>query len=362
MKKKIIFFSGSRADFDLIKPIYELLKKNKKYKTNLLVTGTNLDKKYSDENVNKLKNNFLKIKVNLKSSKKKDFSKIFSEYFNNFFDFLIKFKPSLIVLLGDRYEVLALSIVAKFLNCKVIHLHGGETTKGSLDDVWRNVISILSDFHFTSLNIYKEKVKRISGNYHNVYNLGSIGAYNIKNIKQKIIFNKKYPKKILVSYHSATYSISQSRKDFLELLKALSRFKNFLIFFTYPGHDIDSDFLIKKILNFKKKNRNVIFVKKVKKYSYGELLNSFDILVGNSSAGIIEAPSARIPSLNIGNRQMGRISGPSVFNTLGNKKFIFKKINFILNKKKINFHNPYYKKNILKNMYNKIIKIIKNLD
>ena len=362
MKKKIIFFSGSRADFDLIKPIYELVKRNKKYNTNLLITGTNLDKKYNEENINLLNNNFLKIKVNLKSSNKKEFSKIFSQYFENFFNFLIKFKPSLIVLLGDRYEVLALSIAAKFLNCKVIHLHGGETTKGSLDDVWRNVISVLSDFHFTSLNIYKKKVKKISRNNYNVYNLGSIGAYNVKNIKQKIVFNKKYPKKILVSYHSATNSISQSRKDFLELLKALSRFKNFLIFFTYPGHDIDSDFLIKKISNFKKKNRNVIFVKKVKKYSYGMLLNSFDILVGNSSAGIIEAPSARIPSLNIGNRQNGRVSGPSVFNTLGDNKFIFKKINFILSKKKINFHNPYYKKNILNNMYNKIIKIIKNLD
>lgn len=362
MKKKIIFFSGSRADFDLMKPIYELVKRNKKYNTNFLITGTNLDKKYNNKNINLLNKNFLKIKVNLKSSEKKNFSKIFSQYFENFFFFLLKFKPNLIVLLGDRYEVLALSIAAKFLNCKVIHLHGGETTKGSLDDIWRNVISVLSDFHFTSLNIYKKKVQKILGNRHNVYNLGSIGAYNVKNIKQKIIFKKKYKKKILVSYHSATNSVSQSRKDFLELLKALSRFKNFLIFFTYPGHDLDSDFLIKKILIFKKKNKNVIFVKKAKKYSYGVLLNSFDILVGNSSAGIIEAPSARIPSLNIGNRQAGRVFGPSVFNTTGNNKFIFKKIKFILNKKKINFNNPYYKKNILKNMYNKIIKIVKDLD
>ena len=361
MKKKIIFFSGSRADFDLIKPIYELLKKNKKFDTNLLITGTNLHKKYNDGNIDLPKKNLLKININLKFSKKEKFSKIFTQYFNNFFEFIIKNRPKLLILLGDRYEVLALSIVAKFLNCKVVHLHGGEETQGSLDNNWRNVISVLSDYHFTSLDIYKEKVKKISSSKF-VLNLGSIGAYNIKNIKQKIDFDKKYIKKILVSYHSATNNIKQSRKDFLELIKALDKFNNYLIYFTYPGHDIDSDFIIEKITKFKKKNKNVVFIKRVKKYSYGELLNSFDILVGNSSAGIIEAPSAKIPTLNVGNRQKGRVHGPSVFNVLGKNKSIYKKINYILNKKKINFYNPYYKKNVLRNMYYAIIKIAKKLD
>jgi UDP-N-acetylglucosamine 2-epimerase len=145
------------------------------------------------------------------------------------------------------------------------------------------------------------------------------------------------------------------------LLKALTKFKKDLILFTYPGHDLDSDFIIKEIEKFKKLNDNCVVIKKATRFNYSDLLNSFDILVGNSSAGIIEAPSARIPTLNIGNRQKGRVFGPSVFNVIGKNDLIYNKINYIFKKAKINFKNPYYKKNVLKNMYSRIIKITKKL-
>lgn len=361
MKKKIIFFSGSRADYDLINSIYQLVSKNKTFNTYLLVTGTNLDRKYNGKNIISSKPNILKVKVNLKYSNKETFSKIFSEYVNKFYKLLLGLKPNLIVVLGDRYETLAISIVAKFLDCKLIHLHGGEKTEGSLDNIWRNVISILSDYHFTSLNIYKNKVIKLIGKNNNVFNFGSVGAFNIKKTNNKLYINNKFNKKILVSYHSATKSNLSSRNDFLELLKALTKFKKNLIFFTYPGHDIDSDFIIKNIQKFCRLNKNSIVMKKAEKFTYSELLNSFDILIGNSSAGIIEAPSAQIPTLNIGNRQKGRIFGPSIFHTKGESKKIYKKINLILKMKKINYFNPYYKKNVLKNINNQILKILNKI-
>ena len=172
--------------------------------------------------------------------------------------------------------------------------------------------------------------------------------------------NTKYRKKILVSYHSSTMSISKSRKDFLELLKALSNYKEYLILFTYPGHDLDSDFIINHLKKFKKLHSNVILLKKAQIFNYKDLLFSFDILVGNSSSGIIEAPSANIPTINIGDRQKGRIAGPSVFNVKGDSKKIYHIINKVINNKKINFKNPYYKKNILKKMYSIISKICNN--
>ncbi len=321
----------------------------------MIVTGSNLDKKYSNNKKNLFPKSILKIRVNLNSSNSKNFSKVISSYFHKFYNFLYIQKPDAVVILGDRYEALAFAICAKFLDCKIIHLHGGENTKGSLDDIWRDMITKVSDYHFTSLNKYKKKVIKICGKPSTVFNFGSIGAYNIRCLKKIKIFKKeKFQKKILVSYHSSTMSITQSRKDFLELLKALSKFKQHLILFTYPGHDLDSDFIISKMKRFKRLNTNSILIKKPKEFNYGQLLHNFDILVGNSSSGIIEAPSANIATINIGNRQKGRIFGPSVHNVKGNNKDIYRMINKVLNKKKIDFKNPYYKKNILNKMYDKI--------
>ncbi len=303
----------------------------------------------------------LKVKINLKYSDKKNFSKIFSNYFHKFFKLLYEQKPNLVIILGDRYEALIFAICAKFLNFRIVHLHGGETTKGSLDNIWRDIITKISDYHFVSHKQHLNKVVKISRNSKTVFNLGAIGSFNLKNYKNpKIYMNTKYRKKILVSYHSSTMSISKSRKDFLELLKALSNYKEYLILFTYPGHDLDSDFIINHLKKFKKLHSNVILLKKAQIFNYKDLLFSFDILVGNSSSGIIEAPSANIPTINIGDRQKGRIAGPSVFNVKGDSKKIYHIINKVINNKKINFKNPYYKKNILKKMYSIISKICNN--
>ena len=359
MKKKILFLSGSRADYDLIFPIYKFIKDKKKFQTKLLITGSNLYKKYSNEKKKFSKS--LKVKINLKYSDKKNFSKIFSNYFHKFFKLLYEQKPNLVIILGDRYEALIFAICAKFLNFRIVHLHGGETTKGSLDNIWRDIITKISDYHFVSHKQHLNKVVKISRNSKTVFNLGAIGSFNLKNYKNpKIYMNTKYRKKILVSYHSSTMSISKSRKDFLELLKALSNYKEYLILFTYPGHDLDSDFIINHLKKFKKLHSNVILLKKAQIFNYKDLLFSFDILVGNSSSGIIEAPSANIPTINIGDRQKGRIAGPSVFNVKGDSKKIYHIINKVINNKKINFKNPYYKKNILKKMYSIISKICNN--
>ncbi len=355
MKKKLLFLSGSRADFDLIFPIYKFISDTKKIDTGLILTGTNLDKKYSNKKKIFSNKSIFKIRVNLHSSNSKNFSKVISEYFYKFYEILYKKKPNVVIILGDRYEVLAFAICAKFMNCKIIHLHGGETTKGSLDDIWRDMITKISDYHFTSLDVYKKKVIKICNNPKTVFNFGSIGAYNIKNLKRiKVFKNTKFKKKILVSYHSSTSAITQSRKDLSELLKALSKLKEHLIYFTYPGHDLDSDFIIKNLKKFKKLNKNCILTKNATKFSFGELLHNFDVLVGNSSSGIIEAPSANIPTINIGDRQKGRIAAPSVYNVKGNSKDIYRMIIKVLCVKKVVFRNPYYKKDILSKMSQKI--------
>ena len=139
MKKKLLFLSGSRADYDLIFPIYNFIKDNKKFQTRLIITGSNLDKKYSNNKKKLVDKSISRIKINLEFSDSKNFSKVISNYFYKFYNFLYIQKPDVVVILGDRYETLAFAICAKFLNCKIIHLHGGEITRGSLDDICKRV-------------------------------------------------------------------------------------------------------------------------------------------------------------------------------------------------------------------------------
>ena len=144
MKNKVYFFSGSRADYSLIESIFFLFESNRSFEKKLIITGTNLSKKYSDnENFNISQKDIQKIYVKLGNSQEKNFSKIMSRYFNQFYRLLEKNKPNCIILLGDRYETLIFGICAKLLNIKIIHFHGGETTLGSLDNIWRDTISKL---------------------------------------------------------------------------------------------------------------------------------------------------------------------------------------------------------------------------
>jgi len=366
MKNKVYFFSGSRADYSLIESIYLLFQKNRSFEKKLIITGTNLSKKYSDdEKFNISQKDIIKIYIKLGNSQKKIFSNIFSKYFNQFYRLLEKNKPKCVIILGDRYEALIFGICAKFLDIKIIHFHGGETTLGSLDNTWRDIISRLSDYHFTSLSLYKDKLISMGINKKKIFNVGSIGVSNIatSKVKKKFIYPSgfKFDNKILVSYHSLTTSISKSRKDLKELLNALSDFKNDFILFTYPGHDFDSDYIIKSIKNFNRSHKNSLLIKNAKLFSFSTLLKSFDVFVGNSSAGIIEAPTAKIPTINIGNRQKGRIGGKSIFHVIANKQQISNKIKRVLSLKNISFINPYFKKKTMEDIYKKILFIIKSI-
>ena len=215
MKNKVYFFSGSRADYSLIESIFFLFQYNKSLEKKLVITGTNLSKKYSDNEKFDISEKYIhRIYVKLGNSQEKNFSNIFSKYLGQFYKLLEKNKPNYVILLGDRYEALIFGICAKFLNIKIIHFHGGETTLGSLDNTWRDMISRLSDYHFTSLKLYKDKLINMGIDKKKIFNVGSIGVSNISKtkIKKKFTFpnSLNFDRKILVSYHSLTTSISKS--------------------------------------------------------------------------------------------------------------------------------------------------------
>ena len=188
--KKIVFFSGSRAELDLTTPVvkYLKIKNKKKFKIFFILSGTHLSKYYG--NSEKLIKNDLtiykKIKLNLKDSSINGITLTFERLFSKFRKILTKLKPDLVFLVGDRYETLCLSLVSKLLNIKILHLHGGEKTEGSTDDVWRHVISKLSDFHSVISPNYKKRLIQLGEQPKNIFNFGSIGSDNIKKVLKKI--------------------------------------------------------------------------------------------------------------------------------------------------------------------------------
>lgn len=356
MKQRIIIISSSRADYGILKNLIYKMQIDKSFDMKFVVTGSHLDAKYGNTLKYIYKDKIKidqKIKIHLGKTTKKNITNNLSKYINKFSNYFDNIKPNAILILGDRYEMLAIAIVANIHNIPIVHLHGGEITEGSYDDQNRHAITKLSFIHFVSTLSAKKRVMQMGENKNNVFHIGSLGVENLINYKKnnslRKIFNFKLKtKKILVSYHSVTNNIKSSRLDFSNLLKSLKFFQDCTIIFTSPNHDLDSDFITKKINNFLKKNSNAKIIKSLGQENFYECLKSFDCIIGNSSSGIIEAASARIPSINIGDRQIGREKPESIYSIKGDSVLIKKTIEKVFSLKQknlIRYFNPYYKKN-----------------
>ncbi len=358
MKKSqsLSIISSSRADYGILKNLILKIKKDKKINLKFIVSGTHLEKVYG-KTIKQIKNDRIKIDkkihIRLGATSEKNIIKNMGLYMSQISSYLKKTKSLGIILLGDRYEMLAVASAANILNIPIIHIHGGEVTHGSYDDQIRHAITKLSHFHFVSTESAKRRVIQMGEEKKNVFLVGSLGVENLlfhkkkKNLRE--IFNFKLKKKkILICYHSQTNNIDLSRVDLLNLLDALKYFKDCSLIFTYPNHDLDSEFIIKKIKNFLKRNKNSKLINSLGQENFYECLKNFDCIIGNSSAGIIEAPSAKIPTINIGLRQSGRDMAKSIFSIKGKSSLIIKTLRKVLlykRKNSIDFKNPYFKKN-----------------
>lgn len=367
--KKIIFFSGSRSELDLILPLIKNIKRKNKIKSFFIISGTHLSSSYgkSERLIEKNIKIDEKIQLNLKDTSQKGITIIFEKLFSKFRKILLRLNPDLIFLVGDRYETLCLSLVSKLLNIKIIHMHGGEKTDGSIDDVWRHIISKLSDFHCVVSSEYKKRLIQLGEQPNKIFNYGSIGSNNFMNnysVFKKNIFSDKYlsyKTKLLITYNSLSNNLKEGRKELKILLKALSNFKKFGILFTLPNHDLDANFIKKKILKYCQRNQNAFYVDYLGREKFIFYLKKSDIFIGNSSSGIIEAPAAKVPTLNIGNRQKGRVFSSSIFQAKSTTLDIRKKIKQIIslkNKNKILYKNIFYKKGTIKNIIKLINKIL----
>ncbi len=375
MKKKTIYIvTGSRADYGLLKNLITQINKSNKFELTLIVTGQHLSKKYGNT-YKEIKNDFGKsikfIDIKVNNSEVNSILKSISIGITKVGKYFVSKKPDLLIILGDRYEMLSFAVAALFNKVIIAHIHGGELTQGSIDDTIRHTISKFSNYHFVATKPYKKRVVQLGENPKKVFLVGGLGSENVKNIRyldkkglEKNLNIKFKKNNFLITFNSFLDDKISVKVAIRNMFKALNKFKNTNYIFTFPNSDLESDNIIKMIIDFSKKNKNAYCFKSLGVQRYLSCMKICNVVVGNSSSGILEAPSLKTPTINIGNRQNGRIKAKSVidcnYSSLGIQKAIKKALSKKFQKKIKNIKNPYYQKNTSTKIMNIIEQILKN--
>ncbi len=366
--KKILFVSSSRADFGLLKNVILETQKLSK-KTSLMVTGSHLSsgfgKTYSEIKKNKI-NKVVKKKLLKKSFNDSNTSLYIAESIKLTADVIKKLRPGVLVILGDRYELLGSALAAMSFRIPVAHIHGGEITQGAFDDSIRHAITKLSHLHFPIHDKYKKRLIQLGENPKSIFNYGGLGAHNI--LKSKLltktklekIFKIKFKKKIiLVTFHPVTLEKNKSKFQIKNLLKFLNSLSDMTIIITGSNFDNENHVIKKEISKFLKKKK-VYYFQSLGNLAYISLMKLAYLVVGNSSSGVLETPSFGTRTINIGTRQRGRILSKNIVNS----DYSFKSIQKAYNKvKKKNFKtkSPFLRKDTPIKIAKKIINFEYNL-
>jgi len=371
MKRKICVVTGSRAEYGLLYWLLKRIKSEKELSLQLIVTGMHLSEEFgmTFKEIEKEFEIDKKINIQLSSDTSAGVLNSMSLAQTLFLKTFNKLKPHIVVVLGDRYEIFSVVIAAMISKIPIAHISGGETTEGAMDEAMRHCITKMSHIHFTALKEYTNRVIQLGEDPKRVFNVGSLGVENIKKFElltkeeiEKAINFKFNLKNILVTFHSVTLENNTSKKQFQELLDALDEMKNTNIIFTKTNSDINGRVINSMIEDYVSKNlHKSIVITSMGQKNYLSTLQYVDAVVGNSSSGIVEVPSFKIATINIGDRQKGRIKAKSVLDCLPKKEDIKKSLNKIYSKK--------FKKllKFVKNPYDrgtpskKIVKVLKNV-
>ncbi|MGY3667125.1 MAG: UDP-N-acetylglucosamine 2-epimerase [Roseburia sp. 1XD42-69] len=321
--KKVCVITGTRAEYGLLKPLIAKIDKDKEFQLQLVVTGMHLSPEFGLTYQEIEEDGFEITERNemiLSSDTPNGITKSIGLGMIGFADIFTRIMPDIIVLLGDRYELLAAATAALVHRIPIAHLHGGESTEAVIDEAIRHSITKMSALHFTSTEVYKKRVIQLGEEPKRVFWVGALGIENIKTEKlmdkdklsQSIGFPLDMPY-MVVTFHPVTLEKNTAQNQIENLLQALQKFKEYKILFTKANSDTDGRVINHKIEEFVHKNAERAYVaSSLGMVRYLSALKYCVMVVGNSSSGIIEVPSFKIPTVNIGNRQLGRVKADSV--------------------------------------------------
>lgn len=366
--RKICFVTGTRAEYGLLSRLMRLVADDGKLQLQIIATNMHLMSEYG-ETYKEIEADGFQIdrKVYMKKPSDDAIGIIASmaEEMKGMNEALAELKPDILVLLGDRYEILVAAEVALIHGILIAHIHGGEITEGAFDDAIRHSVSKMSSLHFTSTEEYRRRVIQMGEQPSTVLNCGSLGVENIKSIplmcKEELEASLDFrftENSILVTYHPVTLG-GNSTKDIQGLLSALEEYKELSVVFTMPNSDTGRDVIANAITEYVQKHPNTSKVyASLGLKRYLSVLKYVKAVVGNSSSGIIEVPSFGIPTLNIGDRQKGRLAPKSVVNCGTSKEEVLNGLQTCLSTEMLivakNFKNPYAKENTARLIYSKL--------
>jgi len=333
MKRHICFFTGKRGGFTHFVPIFEEIDKNSFLKYSIFASDMHLSGSFGKtiKSVEKRAQNVYKIDTLINSDSKVARAKSIGIGILSYSQMLDMLKPDLVFLLGDRGEVLAMAIAAMELNIPIIHLFGGDITQGGVDELVRHAITKLANIHLTSNQSSADRILKMGEDSWRIYKIGSPALDLIKQSRftnKETIFKKfsLYENKpvILLLQHSVTWQVDQTEKQIIETLKAITEF-DFQIIAVYPCSDPGYETIINNLEKYSRKT-NLRVYKNIEFEDFWGLMNIANIFIGNSSAGIMETASFKIPFINIGIRQEGRLRADNVIDVAHDRDKIKKAI------------------------------------
>jgi GDP/UDP-N,N'-diacetylbacillosamine 2-epimerase (hydrolysing) len=323
MLKNICIVSGSRAEYGLLRPLIKSLQSNKQIEVHLVITGAHLSDKFGATQ-QEILNDHIQIyhKVDIIDHGKNsiEVADIISKGVLKISKVLIKINPDLVILLGDRYEIFSAAIASYTSQIPIAHLHGGELTYGAYDEAFRHSITKMSYLHFVANDIYRSRVIQLGENPSRVFTVGGLGVDSVattslySKLQIESILNLRFAEKsILVTYHPETLKSNEENYTYLkELLAALDYFTDLTIIITMPNADSGNELFRDEFKAFSKQRENVYLFDSLGQTMYLSCMKIVDVIVGNSSSGIIEAPSLKKATVNIGDRQSGRLKATSI--------------------------------------------------
>lgn len=332
-KRKICFVTGTRAEYGLLYWLMKEIKNDDSLILQLVVTGMHLSPEFGLTYQKIEEDGFdinSKVDMLLSSDTAVGINKSMGLCMIGFADVFEQIKPDLLVVLGDRYEIFSAVSSAMIATIPIAHIHGGEVTEGAYDDAMRHSITKMAHLHFTATEIYRNRVIQLGENPNRVFNVGATGMDNIEGLSllnrtqfEESIKFKLASRNLLVTFHPVTLERATSEQQFSNLLSVLEKLKDTHIIFTKANADTDGRVINNMIDEYVKFHPDkAIAYTSLGQLRYLSAMQFVDGVVGNSSSGLLEAPSFHIGTVNIGDRQKGRVKAKSVIDCLPMKESI----------------------------------------
>ncbi len=331
-KRKICVVTGTRAEYGLLYWLMKEIDADTALELQIIATGMHLSKEFGNTYQQIEKDGFSidkKVDISLLSDSELAISKSMGIGITECSEAFADLRPDLLVVLGDRFEIFSAVSAAMIAKIPVAHLHGGETTEGAFDEYIRHSITKMSHLHFAATDEYRNRIIQLGECPSRVFNVGGLGIDNINKLQllsksdfENIINFELGQKNILVTFHPVTLENSTSETQFQALLDSISELKNTKIIFTKANSDTDGRIINSMIDSYVAKHNNTIAFASMGQLNYLSALQFMDAIVGNSSSGLLEAPSFKIATIDIGDRQKGRIKADSVISCLPTKESI----------------------------------------